>query len=196
MLKNNITLLGLLLIIAVSFYAGGKCQSPEIITTTEIVTEIDSSRVDSLLSIIEYYESIPEEEEEQKVIDKPDNITDVTKDSVRNITTSYSDQFIVSSNFMTMNILTGEILDTKFTYILRRRLVREKTLSITQQINKITTTNTTRTVKEGMYFQAGAISNFNNIVPVIGITTKGKLSILYGYDFTNKAHTVGILTKF
>ncbi len=183
-----------------SFYLGGKLQAPEIITeteTTETVT-VDTAKVDSLYSVIERLESIPEEEQEETVIDTADVIDNVLGDQSREITTIHSDSLIVANNYLKMDIISGEITQTRFSYTLKKRWVRESKVEIFTTINTNITreTTTTRTIKEGMFFQAGILTNLDYFTPVIGVTTRSKVTFIYGYDPFTKTHTAGILAKF
>lgn len=199
---NNIkyAVIGAIVIAVFFFWLGGKLQSPEIVeteTVTETVT-IDTTKVDSLLSVIETLEAIPDEEQEEKSIDVADNVDDVAGDNFREITTRHSDSLLVAKNYLKLDTFTGEITETKFSYILRRRWVRKTereiqtfiTTDVTREIVK------TRTVKEGWFFQVGAMSDLETVYPAISLTTRNKVTFTYGYDPFNKGHMVGVMFKF
>ncbi|MEX0596243.1 MAG: hypothetical protein WD512_07060, partial [Candidatus Paceibacterota bacterium] len=123
------------------------------------------------------------------------NVEDELTGTSRKITTTHVDSMIVATNYLEFD-LSGEIIDNKFSYLLKRRLVRDRQTTIIKHITRNTTTETIRTIKEGMYFSVGAISNLETITPVVSATMRNKSTFLYGYDFYHKAHTVGILIKF
>ena len=193
--------IGAFILIAVFFFwLGGKLQSPEIIEE-EKVTEtvvVDTATVDSLMSVIERLETIPEEEQEETAIDTADVIDNVVGDEFREITTRHSDSLIVANNYLRMDVITGEITETKFTYILKQRLVRETQREIQTTITRDVTREITRTrtIQEGWYFQVGALSDLETVYPAVSITTRNKTTFMYGYDPFNQGHMVGVMLKF
>jgi hypothetical protein len=191
-LNNISSLFVFLLIIAASFYVGGKCQSPEIITKTKTVTVIETET--DTVYVTQYIEVIPDDEQEQRDIDSPDDVDDRYEDGFRNIYTTFSDSLLVASHYIQIEQESQDITQTSFTYMMKQRLVREREIHLTTKIHTITTE--TRTIKEGMYFQAGVFSNLESAFPVVSMTTRNKTTLIYGYDPFLSTHNVGILIKF
>lgn len=190
-LSNNLIIIIFLVAIGLSFYLGGKLQAPEIITETEVVT--DTLTVEKQIVDTVYVEIIPPAERDTVYL-LPDNMADLYEDGFRNITTSYSDSNLVAKHELQIEQKSGDITKTAFTYILKRRIVRDREVHFTTEIRTIE--RTTRTIKEGMYFQAGILTNLDYFTPVVGVTTRNKITLIYGYDPFTKTHTAGILAKF
>ena len=199
---DNIKFLAIAFVVVAGFFfwLGGKMQAPEIVenTVTETVVEYDTTKVDSLVSENIRLEELLAEERTQREIDEPDTVEDVTEDESRTITTTFSDSLIVANNYLRMNVLTGEIEETRFSYMLKSRFVRtiKRNINTTITRDATTTTTKTRTVKEGMFFQVGAFTNLESVFPAVSITTRDKTTVIYGYDPWNKTHQVGVMIRF
>ena len=194
-LLSSISVIGLLVLLGVSFYLGGKFQEPEIITKTKTVTIIDTTTVDSLKTIIEKFEEVPVIERDTVYLDRPE-VDDIFTESSRQITTTYSDSMLTASNYIELDLESNDIKDHRFSYLLKRRLVRQIDRTQIKHITRTTTTTETRTIQEGGYFQAGAIASFDSFAPVIAYTTRNKSTLMYGYDFMNDMHKAGFMIKF
>ena len=165
---------------------------PKIETETKTVTTIDTTKVDSLYSVIEFLENI-EPEDQDTVRDTVYIPQPTIEDSIKTYRTGLSDSTISISVISDINISTSDLVSQQIEYILKQRLVRRERLEMTYNINTINTITTTRTIHNS-FVSAGAIVNQQSIIPSVGYTTRGGITFLYGYDIQNNAHTAGILT--
>lgn len=196
---KTVTPIVIIVALGVSFYLGGKFQEPTIITETktETTTTIDTTTVDSLETLVSYWEHIAKNERDTIYVDRPINVDVTEEDSIKTFTTTYSDTSISVRHQLLINMVTTDYVDSNFSYVLKQRLIHETTREFHHTITKTINTHvtTTRTIQEGMYFQVGAMTNLDYISPVVSLTTRNKLTLIYGYDPFNKYHTAGILIK-
>lgn len=181
------------LLLAIAFTFVQRKFFPKIETVTKTETVVDTTLVDSLYSVIEYYENIPEQEQDTVIKYVPIPAPTI-EDSVKTYRTGLSDQMVTIGVESKINSNTSSLISQQIEYLLKQRLVRESKLEIEYHINTITKTTTTRTINNS-FVSAGAIVNQHSIIPSIVYTTRNNTTLLLGYDINNQAISGGVLIK-
>jgi len=164
---------------------------PKIETRTVTETVIDTTLVDSLYTVIERLEDIPEPERDTVFV-TADISEPVVRDSLRTYYTGLSDPLININVESNININTSSLISQQISYILKQRLVREQRTELTYNIREVTTITTTRTINRS-YVSVGAIINLDSITPAVAYTSRNNTTFLFGYDITNDHYSAGIL---
>ena len=165
--------------------------TPEYLTeTVEIETET-TVNIDSSAVYREYSERIPPEEADTVYIDTLEVPVPVALDEDRNeYTTTYSDSTITAK---WTSVVDGYLESQDFEYLIKRRVVRERELTITQNITTLTTETITKVRAPQPYFTAGAeFTNLQSLSVGGGYVTRNRYRIYYRYNLDLDAHTVGI----
>jgi|SRR5690625_207922 len=140
---------------------------------TSIDTRVDSVRVDTF-----YVETIKEPEEITG-----EGIVTTPSDSTRTISASYSDPMV------NIDVQIKNLSRARFSYLLKRRHVRERSFNLTERIT--TTTTITKQAPRDPYLSIGLYTDFDSITPTLHYTLRNNMTVMYGYNPTKKYHTVG-----
>ena len=152
----------------------------------ERTVEIDSAAV-----YREYSERIPPEEIDTVYADTL-TISDpvAINEDTNEYKTSYSDSTLAAS---WVTRVLGTLEDQSFEYYLKRRLVQERELTITQNITTLTTKTITKVRSPRPYFIVGAeLANLKSLSVEAGFVTSSRYQIKYRYDTLLKTHSVGV----
>jgi|AntRauTorckE6833_2_1112554.scaffolds.fasta_scaffold04927_5 hypothetical protein len=152
----------------------------------ERTVEIDSAAV-----YREYSERIPPEEIDTVYADTL-TISDpvAINEDTNEYKTSYSDSTLAAS---WVTRVLGTLEDQSFEYYLKRRLVQERELTITQNITTLTTKTITKVRSPRPYFIVGAeLTNLKSLSVEAGFVTSSRYQIKYRYDTLLKTHSVGV----
>lgn len=162
---------------------------PKIETKTVTHTVVDTTLVDSLYSVIEYLEDIPDVERDTviKYVEIP---APIERDNQRIYRTGLSDNLINIG--VESTIYENSLISQQIEYMLKQRIVRESKLELTYHIDTITQITTTRTIHNS-FISAGAIINQESIIPAITYTSRNNITFLFGYDVLNDNISGGIL---
>ena len=162
---------------------------PKIETRTDVVTTIDTTKVDSLYSVIEFLENIPPSEQDTviKIVEIP---VPTISNGIKTYRTGLSDALI--SIGVESQIQENSLISQQIEYILKQRIVRESKLELTYHINTIERITTTRTIHNS-FVSVGAIVNQQSIIPSVAYTSRNNTTFLLGYDINHQQISAGIL---
>lgn len=182
--KLTYVLIGLLVIIGgVSIY---QYFNPRYIETTKTVTTLDSTKVDSLESVIQYLESIPPETTTVEVkIPVP-----VETDSTYIYSIPYSDSLMTARWEIESY---GELVDFHYEYYYRYQAVREVTNRYSETRFLTTTTTITRTKKPNAYLSLGMLLNSApelTVSPMVTYTLSNGQTIGGAYNLQDGSFSV------
>lgn len=175
------------LVLAV-LYIVYQLYNPKVVTQTKIETVVDTTSVDSLRKVVQYYKDLPPVVI-RDTLEIPVPVIDNGRYTYR---FPYRDSLLVAAFTAT---LMGEVefSSASFEYTLKRRqLVVEDTRTIT--LTKTVTTTITKTLQpvEKGYLFVGGEAGLQNTSIIGGWVTPKKYHIHYRYNIFNGSHNVGI----
>lgn len=190
---------GLLLILLYGIFR--EITSPNYVKTETITeTVIDTTKVDSLQTIIDSYQNLPSQRIDTVYADTL-YITEQASinDSTRTYRTTYRDSTITINISSAIGLryqtggYQGVLVNQDLNYFLRQERVRTIDNEIVLTRTKVIT-NTERYVeKPKPYFSGGAIGGNNSFGPVVSYTSPSKTTVFYHYDLVTDSHKGGFL---
>ena len=152
MINQKILIGALVLVVGLAIW---QRLNPQYVERVETITVVDSTVVDSLQQVINFWQTIAEEDRDTVKVEVPIPVPVVNDDSTFTYFTGLSDSTL--SINVTSNINgVGYLLSQDISYIMKRTLVQQVDNRIVESTFITTTIERTRTKKPNAYLSAGA----------------------------------------